>query len=586
VNTDRLFAVANRSGLLACVNRLGLQVPLSNLVRLTTSRRERERWRIIRNDYLSCREQLQKIAEGLISGDPVPTAWMITSMPTVFGLKLEGIMSLAARMAGFRPVGVHLNAQTWTFRYHALFGIRQFTSFQKHYYATGRRQVPPLSFMSNPSRVRTSDLIRLQYRNVDIGRIALSNVLTRHKFMRFDICSPSTLAEVASEIEEIQRNVLAAEAMFEEEKPTIAFLLEKGISPMAEVFGVCLAKGIPVIQYVGSQNMNDFVLRRYVTGNRQQHPFSLDHETWQHVQSMPWTDTQEDDMMRELAEAYISGSWFNRKFLHTDKRIKPGAEVRRELRLDASKKTAVIFSHVLWDATFFYGEGLFEDYETWLLESVRAACANPRLNWLVKLHPDLVWKLKYEGYTGELRDIIAIRSAVGTLPEHVKIVPPDTDISSYSFFEITDYAITVRGTIGIEMACHGVPVITAGTGRYSGLGFTTDSQTAQQYLERLANLDETPPMSARQIQLARRFAYSLFKGRPWKMRSFEMVRLSMDQIGHPLDHNIVPHLSSSHELSKAEDMTELANWIRSGQTDYLQPEMRFQKELTAKCVES
>ena len=109
---------------------------------------------------------------------------------------------------------------------------------------------------------------------------------------------------------------------------------------------------------------------------------------------MDWSSNQDRELMRDLAESYKSGTWFNRKFLHDGKRIKTASEVRDQLGLDPSKKTAVIFSHVLWDATFFYGEGLFDDYETCLLQTVRAACGNKRLNWVIKLHPDLVWKLK------------------------------------------------------------------------------------------------------------------------------------------------------------------------------------------------
>ena len=274
--------------------------------------------------------------------------------------------------------------------------------------------------------------------------------------------------------------------------------------------------------------------------------------------------------MQDFSESYKSGTWFNRKFLHQSKQIKSAEEVRKQLGLDPSKKTAVIFSHVLWDATFFYGEGLFEDYETWLLQTVRAACANPGVNWVIKLHPDLVWKLKLEGYTGELRDIMAMRSAVGTLPEHVKLVPPDTDISTYSFFEITDYCLTVRGTIGIEMACYGVPVLTAGTGRYSGLGFTIDSSSAEEYLQRLAHIETLPPMSREQIELARRFAYALFNLRPWPMRSFEVVKMPIEKTGHPLDHNLVPHVSNFMEFATAPDMRRFADWVVLEKVDYLQ----------------
>jgi len=225
----------------------------------------------------------------------------------------------------------------------------------------------------------------------------------------------------------------------------------------------------------------------------------------------------------------------------------------------------------LWDATFFYGEGLFEDYETWLLETVRAAAANDRLNWVIKLHPDLVWKLRYEGQTGELRDVIAMRSAVGgSLPAHVSLVMPETDISTFSFFELTDYCLTVRGTIGIEMACHGVPVITAGTGRYSGLGFTRDSDTPDAYRARLAGLESEPPMAPTEIDRARRFAHALFRQRLWPMQTFERVRRPIEETGQALDTDLVPRVATFTEFAQSADTRRLAEWLASSETDYFQ----------------
>jgi hypothetical protein len=186
-----------------------------------------------------------------------------------------------------------------------------------------------------------------------------------------------------------------------------------------------------------------------------------------------------------------------------------------------------------------------------------------------------VWKLKYEGYTGELRDTIAIRSSVGSLPEHVKLVMPDTDISSWSFFSITDYCITVRGTIGIEMACHGVPVLTAGTGRYSGLGFTVDSESQNEYLARLANIHSTPPLSPKQVELARRFAYALFRRRPWKATSFQIVKMEVNATGHPLDQNVHLALRDMQGFRKAADLQSFSDWVESDQVDYLSDEQDF-----------
>jgi len=566
-----LKRLAHRTGAIDLLERMGVRDSVSGWVRLLFDAGERRRWRAIRRDYIAWRAQYLRLSEAAPDGDPGKVAWIVSSFATVWGFKMDGVVSLAVRLRDFRPVAVHLCSNGWGLRYHRLFGITQILNFER-FLAEVSTTLASCEFRDLVhSRPRIQDLLELTYRDVDVGRIALSNVLNRNKFAKFDLAQAETLAEVAAELFKIQRNILAAEGMVAHQRPRIALFLEKGLSPAAEIFGVCVRDGIPVVQYVGSQQMNSYVLKRYKYDNRHQHPFSLDEWSWEYVKRAPWGPEREAELMREFEESYRKGSWFNRKFLHEGKRIKSAEEVRRQLGLDPTKKTAVIFSHVLWDATFFYGRGLFDDYETWLLETVRAACANPRVNWVIKLHPDLVWKLKYEGYTGELRDIIAVRSAVGKLPEHVRIVPPDTDINTFSFFEITDYCVTVRGTIGIEMACHGVPVLTAGTGRYSGLGFTIDSSSSKEYLERLARIETIPPMAPGEIELARRFACALFKWRLWEVKTVETVKLPMERTGHPLDHNLVAHVQTFAQLAEQEDIRRFADWFASDEVDYFQP---------------
>ncbi len=527
-----------------------------------------ERQRVISADYEVCKDQFEQIARAAPAGDPNKIALIIPGWSGVFGFKIEGVLSLALRLRDFRPNIVAFSSNPWGQRYHQLFGNSHFWKFKEFQNSVPIESASEIhAFQQDHPTV--SALMAITYHQVDIGRIALSNIITRHKFASFDLTRGETLAEVVDELVKVKKNVLAAEAMIDRVRPTIAFALEKGLSPAAETFGVCVARGIPVVQYTNSQDANGFVLKRFSFDNRHDHPFSLDETTWEKVKKMDWNPALESELLNDLEGSYKSGTWFNRKFLHRGKQIKSADTVRQQLGLNPDKKTAVIFSHVLWDATFFYGESLFQDYETWLLETVRAACANTNVNWVVKLHPDLVWKLRYENYTGELRDLIAMRESVGALPEHVKLVMPDTDISTYSFFEITDYCLTVRGTIGIEMACQGVPVITAGTGRYSNLGFTIDSSTVDEYLSTLAKIQEVPPMSGEQVELARRFALALFKLRPWNVSSFKILRMPIEQIGHPLDHNLAINVDTLANFEAASDIQKFLKWVVSDQRDYL-----------------
>ena len=62
-------------------------------------------------------------------------------------------------------------------------------------------------------------------------------------------------------------------------------------------------------------------------------------------------------------------------------------KLKNELELEVNKKTATIFAHILWDATYFYGDSIFDDYEQWLIETIRLANRNDAVNWIIKLHP-------------------------------------------------------------------------------------------------------------------------------------------------------------------------------------------------------
>jgi hypothetical protein len=219
----------------------------------------------------------------------------------------------------------------------------------------------------------------------------------------------------------------------------------------------------------------------------------------------------------------------------------------------------------------FYGEDLFADQEAWFVETARAAAENVRVNWIVKLHPANVWKLKREGIEDARDEETMIREALGGVPAHIAVVRPESDISTRSIFGVTDYGITIRGSVGFELACFGVPVLTAGTGFYSGRGFTVDSATSDEYVARLRRIEETPPLTPEQVELARRHAYALFRLRPTRFTSFLPTIRPLSEMGHPLDHDVEVRLRTEADVRSAEDLARIARWLTgSCELDYLE----------------
>jgi hypothetical protein len=476
--------------------------------------------------------------------------------------KTVGLLVKAMQSRPVEPVVLLSYNHRWPQRFFRAFGIRSFV-FWEDLASRAEADLDDVAGRLFASVRDVADLIAAKYRGVEVGRWALSSVLRQLKTSRVELEDPRVRQKAVSALRESLWAVHAAEDVLRRIDPEQVMFYEKGYTPFGELFSVSIDQGRDVIQWLHSQRSDALMLKRYTDATRSVHPSSLSPESWEKLKDLPWSTEQGEQIQEQLRTSYGSGSWFNRKFLLQDKRIKTADEVRAQLGLDSDKKTAVIFSHVLWDATFFYGTNLFRDYEQWLVETVRAACANPALNWVVKLHPDYVWKLKREHGSYDrsmLGEYLALSSQVGHLPGHVKVMDPESDISTFSLFEATDYCLTVRGTIGMEMPCFGIPVFTAGTGRYSGLGFTRDSCSREEYLEKLSRLQEFPRLTEQETALAQKHAHGVFFLRPLVFSTFELRRGAWADPSHPLSHDVQINASSMAEFLGAEDVRSFAGW--------------------------
>ena len=259
-----------------------------------------------------------------------------------------------------------------------------------------------------------------------------------------------------------------------------------------------------------------------------------------------------------MVGSYLSGEWYGKSAPSSTRTLQEAAEIRRALGLEVGKKTAVIFSHIFWDGTFFYGTDLFGSYEEWFVETMKVACANPHVNWIVKIHPANIVKNVRDGVGSEPSELTAIRSLGEPLPPHVRVVQPDSRMSTLSLYSVMDYCVTVRGTVGIEAASFGIPVLTAGTGRYDRLGFTIDSESRAQYLDRLAH-----------IHKFLRFRRAARVGRavcPWGVHCAALqsahgdVGVSARCQGELADRVCLPRAGRAG----CADLRALADWIRSG----------------------
>lgn len=474
---------------------------------------------------------------------------------------IELALIQAFRLAGFRPIVVS-NRNPWTLKYYRMGNVDQVVFWDEF--------TIPFDFRVSSEvidRIHSiEDLLTYQFEGARVGRFSASTSLRFLRVGRLDLAQPEVRQQLIQSLALARSYSVAAREIVEKIRPKIALFMDRGYSPQGELFDQCVNAGVEAITWNVAHKNNTVVFKRYRKSNMDEHPSSLSQESWSLIREMSWTKNHEEQLINELRNAYLEGEWYSEVGTQVNKRLLSREDVIRLLKLDPSKKTAVIFSHILWDATFFWGKDLFQNYEEWLVESVRAACANPGVNWVIKVHPANLVKNVRDGVVGEAGESRAIKEQIGKLPSHVFLIPAESEINTFSLFDVMDYCLTVRGTIGIEAASFGIPVLTAGTGRYDQRGFTVDSESPEEYLSKLKSIQQIPKLSPEQKNLAQRFAYGIFILRPLILEAMTVAYEKDAQA--TLKTEI--HIDSTNDWSRASDLKALAEWLnKSDKLDFL-----------------
>ncbi len=507
------------------------------------------------------------------AGIAAPVFLLVSLMPIPYCFKLEGMFARAMQARGYRVVVVtNLACHASALAFHR--GLNDFEVVLLEDYLAFRNSNAArrsLAGLLDEDAGRIERVKAFTYREARVGLHALATLsaaMTDGR-IRLDRRNAGRLRRL------LLRSMLLVDASHEllrEMSPALILGMEKGFVGTAEVFYAALERKVDYVQWTACHEPDSIMFKRYRWPNFRDHPFAISSKGWQGILAMRWDDWYTAEVMQQFDAGYRKGSWFKYKNLAGDQTQAERAELVDRFALDPARKTAVIYSHILNDANLFYGDDLFAaGYEQWLVETVRAAAENPHVNWVLKLHPANVYRAAKTGYAGEFGELLALKNAFGAIPEFLRIVYPDEKTSPLSFFRISDYGLTVRGTVGVELPCMGIPVLTAGTGRYAGKGFTIDASTVPEYLDRVRNIHLTAPLSRDQVRLATLHAHFAFKARPARYglmfhdvyhfsmsdsryRDVDLRETSIEAVlAHPQMRKIVDFLCSD-----AEDFLDLA----------------------------
>ncbi len=501
--------------------------------------------------------------------DPAKGSLLIVSgrgMNVVWA-QLWTLLSLAARAKGYRAYVLTTRHQWYLNRYFRLLGVVPL--YLEDYAAKQSTNLPDV-IASEVSRAKTfEEYKRLRYEGAPVGEIALSTYSRHCGTGVIDLSNPEVQDYVNQWIAQIIQSIHIANTIFEGHDVRLAFFTEVFMEEYGAFYYAALSKELNIVRFAGTVRDDAIIVQHLNKHIDRAHHASLSPSSWEWVKAQPYISDIDKALHNNFMDRY-GNRWHRSKRNQPDTQILDPAEARRQLGIGPDRKVAVIYSHILYDTLFFFGTDLFSNYAEWLVETVRVACDNPHIDWLIKVHPSNLWR-------GELNTLLGgryeeerlIEQTIGKLPPHVRIVPASTKLNPYSWFQLADYGITVRGTSGLEMAALGKRVITAGTGRYEGNGFTTDPPTREAYLDLLSRLPDLPDPTEEEWQLAKRYAYSIFVLKPFTLTCLEpRLKTGKDRVVASDDINYCPVDHGSDRLPP--DLQVFSEWLdRSANQDLL-----------------
>ncbi len=191
-----------------------------------------------------------------------------------------------------------------------------------------------------------------------------------------------------------------------------------------------------------------------------------------------------------------------------------------KLGLDPDRPMVLLCTNVVADSLALNRQVFTTGMADWLARTVAIFAELPEYQLVVRVHPG---EMLGAGHPS----VEIVRDVLPDRPDHVIVVPPESEINTYDLIELAHLGLVYTTTVGLEMCMHGVPVVVAGETHYKGKGFTDDPRTWDEYVRLLeARLARTgwSRLSDESIEAAWRYAYRFFFDYPfefpWHLISF------------------------------------------------------------------
>jgi hypothetical protein len=184
--------------------------------------------------------------------------------------------------------------------------------------------------------------------------------------------------------------------------------------------------------------------------------------------------------------------------------------IRTQLNLSPDRRLLVLFTNVSWDLFVAERDFAFDGQMKWIAATFDFIRRHPELDLVVRAHPaEIVPKFQTRG-----RIVQQIEERLGPIPSNVRLIGPESTISSDTLRSMASLNLVYCSSVGMEAVIAGQPVLICGNPYYARKGFTINVDSPSQYDRLLEDHAAGKPLvpPAQSVELARRFLY-LFKFR-------------------------------------------------------------------------
>jgi hypothetical protein len=280
--------------------------------------------------------------------------------------------------------------------------------------------------------------------------------------------------------------------LLERTNPQAVVLFNGQTFPEAAVYWLAMRRGVRAITHeVSMYPLSGF----FTAGQATALPMPIGKD----FKLSPAQDTRLDELMQNR---------FQGKFSMAGIRFFPEMKRLDEAFMQKAagfKQVVPVFTNVIFDTTQQHSNAFFPDMFTWLDHVLEVVKKHPETLFVVRAHPD-------EARAGKVsRESVAMwveRTGAAGLSNIIFIAPHEY-ISSYELIHHSKFIMIYNSTIGLESSIMGVPVLCAGSARFTDFGTVFFPASANAYLKQLEKFLKvrTLKIPPRHTQNSRRFFY-------------------------------------------------------------------------------